>query len=307
MTLTESVTKKIITRLIKSQDYRVEVVTLLNATFLQYAIDFFKKVVDAKLRNQNITIDWYKTEFLNDRLPSDEIAINSGLNKKTISNMYNSATKEIIIEASNNHYDELYKVISDLADSESEIDITLTIKFGKVGVELNITESLIVINTLAVKRAQLRGGLWSSAGKRVEKPLMLTLCNLFNVDEKYYKVVSANRGNNEKTSFDREIDFYLFSPLDSKDHKCEAKLMGKENPESADAVIARSSDVFIADKLSDLNKRQLDSLGVQWVELRSQEGYKRFALILSKLGIPYDDNIDDIDIKLEAIFKDIFA
>lgn len=306
MTLTESVTKKIITRLIKSQDYRIEIVTLLNATFLQYAIDFFKKIVDAKLKNKDITIDWYKMEFLSDKLRSDEIAINSGLNKKTISNMYNSATKEIVIEAANNHYDELYKAINDLADSEDEMNIILTLKFGKVSVDLNITESLIVINTLAVKRAQLRGGLWSSAGKRVEKPLMLTLCGLFNVDEKYYKIEASNSRVNGDIGFEREIDFYLYSPIDGKYHKCEVKLMGKGNPESADAVIARSSDIFIADKLSDLNKRQLDSLDVQWVELRSKEGYKRFSLILSKLGIPYDEVIGDIDFKLEAIFKNIF-
>jgi len=156
MTLTETVTKKIITRLIKSQDYRIEIVTLLNATFLQYAIDFFKKIVDAKLKNKDITIDWYKMEFLNDKLRSDEIAINSGLNKKTISNMYNSATKEIVIEAANNHYDELYKAINDLADSEDEMNIILTLKFGRVSIDLNITESLIVINTLTVKRTTER-------------------------------------------------------------------------------------------------------------------------------------------------------
>lgn len=38
--------------------------------------------------------------------------------------------------------------------------------------------------------------------------------------------------------------------------------MGKGNPESADAVIARDSKVFVADKLSDLNKKQLDTLKV---------------------------------------------
>ena len=33
--------------------------------------------------------------------------------------------------------------------------------------------------------------------------------------------------------------------------------MRRGNPESADAVIARDSRVFIADKLSDMNKKQL--------------------------------------------------
>jgi hypothetical protein len=83
--------------------------------------------------------------------------------------------------------------------------------------------------------------------------------------------------------------------------------MGKGNPESADAVIARDSDVFIADKLSDLNKKQLTSLKVQWVELRGVNGLKRFAVVLKNLGIPYEDISGDINSKLEKIFKEIFA
>ncbi len=51
--------------------------------------------------------------------------------------------------------------------------------------------------------------------------------------------------------------------------------MGRGNPESADAVIARDSKVFVADKLSDTNKRQIDSLGVEWVELRINGGFSK--------------------------------
>jgi hypothetical protein len=41
----------------------------------------------------------------------------------------------------------LYNSISELIETQSEIDLTLTIKFRGVSVELNINESLIVINT----------------------------------------------------------------------------------------------------------------------------------------------------------------
>ena len=58
MTLTDQVVKNIIKRLIKGQDYRIEVVALINAEFLQFAIDFFKKVIDAKFENKDVTIDW---------------------------------------------------------------------------------------------------------------------------------------------------------------------------------------------------------------------------------------------------------
>jgi hypothetical protein len=279
MTLTEQVTKNIISRLIKGQDYRIEVVALINAQFLQFAMEFFEKIVQAKLRNKDV-VDWYKKEFLNPKLSSDEIAINSGLNKKTITNMFNSATKEIVIDASNEHYEILYNSISQLIENQSEIDLNLTIKFRGVSVELNINESLIVINTLAVKRAALRGGLWSTAGKKVEKPLMQTLCMLFDVPKENYAIhlKGAKAKQEDELDFEREIDFYLISK--GQNHKCEVKLMGKGNPESADAVIARDSKVFIADKLSDLNKTQLDSRKVNWVGLRNENGYQRFEKAL---------------------------
>ncbi len=304
MTLTEAVAKNIIIKLINGDDYRIEIVTLINATFLQYVIDFFKKIVDAKLKSQKIDTDWYKKEFLNPKLLSSEIAIYSGLNKKTITNMYNTAKREVIIDAANEHYDNLYETIKNLVKTEHEIDITLTIKFKGVSVDLNVSESLIVINTLAVKRAELRGGLWSTAGKRVEKPLMITLCKIFGLSNDYYKIKASGGKKIVDTDFEREIDFYLCSPKLKKEYKCEVKLMGRGNPESADAVIARDSKVFVADKLSDLNKKQLNSLGVEWVELH--DGYKRFDKVLSNLKIPHSKFSGNINSKLEEVLKEVF-
>ena len=65
MTLTEQITKNIVRKLINGTDYRIEIVTLINAEFLQFVIDFFKQVATAKLNNQKINIDWYKKEMLN--------------------------------------------------------------------------------------------------------------------------------------------------------------------------------------------------------------------------------------------------
>ncbi len=299
MTLTDKVVKNIICKLIKGQDYRIEIQTLINAEFLQYAIDFFKKVVEAKLKNQQVSVDWYKKELLNPELSKEDIAINSGLNMKTISNMYNSATKEIVIDASLEHYEMLYQAINSLVESDDDINITLTIKFRGVSVDLNVSESLIVINTLAVKRAALRGGLWSTAGKRVEKYLMRTLCMLFNVSGEYFDQSRLPESL-------REVDFYLLDTKSQERFRCEVKLMGKGNPESADAVIARNSKVFIADKLSDLNKQQLTSLGIEWVELRSKNGYKRFLTVLRNLGIPCEDFNGNIDRRLQEILLEIF-
>ncbi|MFH1460036.1 MAG: CfrBI family restriction endonuclease [Candidatus Omnitrophota bacterium] len=303
MTITEQVAKNIIKKLLKGEDYRIEVVTLINAEFLQFAIDFFKKIVDAKFKNKNITVDWYKKEFLNPNLSARDIAINSGLNEKTIHNMFNSSTKEIVIDASNEHYDALYEAIKNLVDTEHDLDLTLTIKFKGVSVDLNVSESLIAINTLAVKRAALRGGLWSTAGKRVEKPLMQTLCELYGVPNKSFALKIKGEVIKEG-DFEREIDFYLIEGKNQ--YKCEVKLMGRGNPESADAVIARDSKVFIADKLSDTNKKQLSSLKIEWVELRSDGGFKRFETVLNNLKIPHEKLLENIDKKLDSVFKEIF-
>ena len=302
MTLTDQIVKNIITRVIKSQDYRIEIVNLINAEFLQFAVDFFKKIAFAKLDAEEITIDWYKKAFMDETLPSDVIAINSGLNKKTISNMYGSATKTIVIEAANEHFGSLYNSIQTLVEMENEIDLTLTIKMKGVSVDLNVSESLIVINTLAVKRAALRGGLWSTAGKSVEKYLMLTLCKLYQVPENNYDASHFVKDKGKKV--DREIDFYLLNK--GKEYLCEVKLMGRGNPESADAIIARDTNVFVADTLSQQNKNQCDQLGINWVALRDKDGYKRFGLRLKRLKIPHTDYKGDLDVDLQKILDELF-
>ncbi|MBU2471245.1 MAG: CfrBI family restriction endonuclease [Bacteroidetes bacterium] len=193
----------------------------------------------------------------------------------------------------------MYESINNLIENDGDINITLTIKLRSVSVELNMNESLIVINTFAVKRAALRGGLWSTAGKQVEKPLMMTLCKLFNVPAKHHDQSRLPESM-------REVDFYLLGNTDKDLYRCEVKLMGKGNPESADAVIARGSKVFVADKLSDLNKQQLTQLGIEWVELRISDGFKRFTVVLRNLGIPYKDFSGNIDERLTRIFKEVF-
>ena len=60
MTITGVVVKNIIRKLILGQDYRSEVVALIDAKFLQYVVDFFKRIALAKLDNQDVTVDWYK-------------------------------------------------------------------------------------------------------------------------------------------------------------------------------------------------------------------------------------------------------
>ncbi|HIP35401.1 MAG TPA: CfrBI family restriction endonuclease, partial [Crocinitomix sp.] len=104
--------------------------------------------------------------------------------------------------------------------------------------------------------------------------------------------------------FEREIDFFLIK--NKNIFKCEVKLMGKGNPESADAFIARESNIFVADKLSETNKAQFDSLGAYWVELRSDKGFLRFEEALKGFDINYTiPNVENIDEQVDAILDDI--
>ena len=290
MTVNGIIIKRIIRKLLAAEDFSIEVNELITDELLKYVVEFFKRIASAKLDNNEVTIDWYEKELLSSSLSKGEIAIHAGLNEKTITNAYNSTKKVYVVEASIEHYYWLKETISSLLE-QNDVDVTLTIKFRDVSVDLNINESLIVINTLAVKRSAIRGGIWSSIGKQVEKPLMMTLCALFQVPIKYYDQKNS-------PDFVRETDFFLRD--DSKNsYRCEVKLSGKGNPESSDSAFRRYNHVLIGNKISDKMKKQMDEAKIFWVELRSENGYKKFEKLLNELSVPckpYHRNLqEDLD------------
>ena len=133
---------------------------------------------------------------------------------------------------------------------------------------------------------------------------MLTLCHLYKIPKQYYNATTFVKNKGKKV--DREIDFYLIDQS-GKQYLCEVKLMGKGNPESADAIIARNTDIFIADTLSKQNKNQCDELNVKWVALREQNGFAKFEEILQQLQIPhktYQDNLKNLDSVLDIVFSE---
>ncbi len=282
------VIKQTVDKLISGKDYREEVINAINVEFLDFALEFFKKILQAKMNDTNINLDWYKKNFINNNeIKPDEAAIFAGMNKKTVSNIYGSATKEIMINVANSNIDYLETILKSPGDSSEHIGISIKISYKNISVELNLSESLLVINALATKKIALRGGAWSSIGKRVEKPLMLELCRLSGVPKEYINADIFKKDG--ELDFDREVDFKLLSKDKSKIYRVEVKLMGKGNPESADAVIARDTNIFIADTLSLQNKNQLKSLNIEFLELKNnQNSIADFKKILQKLEIPYN-------------------
>ncbi|MGX3097635.1 CfrBI family restriction endonuclease [Helicobacter sp. 23-1046] len=281
------VIKQTIDKLISGKDYREEVINAINVEFLDFTLEFFKKILNAKMNDTNINLDWYKKNFINnDEIKPDDAAIFAGMNKKTISNIYGSATKEIMINVANSNIDYLESILDSLGNETQNIGISIKISYKNISVELNLNESLLVINALATKKIALRGGAWSSIGKRVEKPLMLELCALCGVPKDFINADIFKK--NGELDFDREVDFKLFNIDKSKIYRVEVKLMGKGNPESADVAIARDTNIFIADTLSTQNKNQLKSLNIEFLELKNNKNsLADFKKILERLEIPH--------------------
>ena len=281
MSLLNKNIRKIVYNLLSNINYRKEVIPIIDEVFLKFAIDFFKKILSAKLNNMKINLDWYKKEFLNSELSKDAIAINSGLNLKTITNEHGTTRKEIVINAAEKHYDYLKNLIQNIVEHESSFSLILTIKLNRVSVDLTIEESLIVINALAVQRAKIRGGIWSSVGKRVEKPLMLTLCAIYEIPKENYFLKDTSILDIST----RESDFFFKN--NNRKYRCEIKLMGRGNPESGDAAFARDCDVLIADTMSIKLKNQLEKSNIEWIELKSLDKFKKIEEILQKFFIPH--------------------
>ena len=286
MRFNEIVIKQTVDKLISGKDYREEVINAINVKFLDFSLEFFKKILNAKMNDTNINLDWYKKNFINnEKIKPDDAAIFAGMNKKTVSNIYGSATKEIMINVANSNIDYLESILQSLGNETENIGISIKISYKNISVELNLSESLLVINALATKKIALRGGAWSSIGKRVEKPLMLELCRLCGVPKEFINADIFKKDG--ELDFDREVDFKLFNKDKSKIYRVEVKLMGKGNPESEDAVIARDTNIFIADTLSLQNKNQLKSLNIEFLELKNNKNsLSDFKKILNKLEIP---------------------
>lgn len=288
VTFEKQVIDNTVDKLIKGEDYREEVVNSINASFFDFAITFFKKIVEAKLESKEISLEWYKQNFINNRnLDPSESAVYAGMNKKTITNIYGSATRDIVLDVANSNFEYLSHLIDELKqDSSDEIGISIKLTHQDVYVELNLVESLLVINALATKKAAIRGGAWSSIGKKVEKPLVTKLCQMCGVPKEYMDDSIFKK--NGELDYDREVDYKLYD--DNHNHiRVEVKLMGRGNPESADVIYARDTKFFIADTLSEQNKRQFESNNIPYIEMKGNNRVVEcFEKTLTELNIPHN-------------------
>ena len=143
----------------------------------------------------------------------------------------------------------------------------------------------MILNFLAIRKMQIRGGVQSSFGKIIENKLMDELCDRAGVP-------ATNRNSkftrDKSKDVDREVDYYLINN-EGHEKRCEVKMMGSGNPESADAIIARETDIFVADTLSEQNISQMEDNDVKYLECKdNQNVLEDFKQILDELDIPYE-------------------
>lgn len=299
MPLTDSALQNVLRMILKGEHYRKAVLSEISDDFFRFTVRFFKDVATAKIDGMEITEDWYKRYFLEGRFPPKETLIYTGLNDKSVVNIYGSASRRVILQVVPEYYTELMQRVDDLISNDfPNIRLSMAIKYNDCSVDLSFRETLIVVNTLAAKHAEIRGGAWSGLGKRLELPLMLTLAKLYQVPPSHY----AGKG---LTGESREVDFHFLSNSGDQ-FFCEVKLMGKGNPESADSTIARRSNIFIAQTLSDKNKSQLTNRGHHWVELSAPDGYKRMFTVFTYLDVPCVEFAGDLDAALDEIIPQVF-
>lgn len=290
-TIAQNIICNIIRRLLNGENYRPEITSLIDATFMDQTNEFLQQIALAK-SSQPDNPDWYKDVMMNENLKKSDIALNAGINMKTISNTFGTATKERVVEASNNHYD---RITDSIDNAENFIEMSFSILLPENRVNFTSAETLKIFNSLSVRRAAIRGGLWSTAGKKVEKPLLTTLCRLLRVPRENFNQLSELIPPTQ-----REVDYYIIHNQNAL--RCEVKLMGRGNPEGADVIHARDTNIFIGDRLSDTNKTQLDDARIPWVAMADGDTLGQFSTLLTNLGIentPFEGNLDE---RLDEIF-----
>lgn len=55
--------QSVVAKLLQGDDYREEVINAINLEFLDFALDFFKAILEAKMQDCALNLEWYKNAF----------------------------------------------------------------------------------------------------------------------------------------------------------------------------------------------------------------------------------------------------
>ena len=267
----------------------------LNRQFLAYALEFFQQIAAAKPAADGG--DWYRDIFIQHGIDKEELSARGAVPLKTVGNIRQSQRYDLVLEEARRNVEYLQKTMAALLDGDAAVGHSLAIDLGDQLVQLTLEETLLVAAALAVKYGQLRGGMWSSLGKRAEVPLMETLCEMFGVADRYRRAPGVGEGHHQ-------TDYTLIK--DAALYRCEVKLTGKGNPEGLPLAPARGARLLVADQMSDQTKETCRKLNVEWVELAAPKGWTGFGTALGKFKIPHVEReslrSDELDEILDRVF-----
>ena len=108
-------------------------------------------MLQQKLNNQSIDLSWYKDYFLDGRFSTDESAPLGSIGKKTITNIYGGANKQLVLSVAKERIDFLSELIEQVEDDITD-KIRIVVESEGNSVQLNYKESQIIINVLATKK-----------------------------------------------------------------------------------------------------------------------------------------------------------
>ncbi len=262
-------------------NHRREIVRDINRQFVRYAVQFIDRAAEAKRSGEELRLeDWYRDQMLMLAANVDDAAVLGGVPRKTVFNIYGKASRQVVLDAA---VENIQHFLDTLEELRAALAPQFQVELSNHGVTFTTDESMLLINSLAVKRQQINGGMWSAVGKSVEHPLMHTLCELFGLGEQHYRLGLEQDGK-------YQVDFILMRS--GVEYRCEVKLNGRGNPESVTGAIARDARVVIADYISEQNRKKLDSSKIAWVDLSERDGYLQFGDALIAFSIPHTPPAD---------------
>ena len=279
-------------------NHREYVFQEINREFLRFAIEFLDRAGAAKLRWEDRVADqsgsghWYLNEFTLTARTKSELGVIGGVPDKTVTNIYGSGTRETVAEAAAtnlSHLLEEIETIGALRPHDAAVSLVLP-----NGLTFDTEESLLLVNSLAVKRDQIRAGYWASVGNGAEEPLMRTLSTLYGLQDEQFRSGLKKDGR-------YQVDFLI--QHSGVECPCEVKLNGRGNPESVTAAIARNPRILLADHISSQNREKLDSMSIAWVDFSEDGGFRGFGRALRKFGFTFVEPQDLSD--LDRIFDRI--
>lgn len=295
---------KIIISVLKGKDYRPYVLATINKRFVDNVYSLLKKIIEA--REKNKSPEWWINELVdNSSISKKELLWFVGLNNKTVTNMANTAKREVCIDLGKENIESIKMLSNEIEKAHDGLPyLEIKLKHNKKELILTEQESLLLLNTISAMKLTIQGGAWSDVGKKVEKKLLFSIFELLGIPSKNYVLVSDEM---KRRGFvgNREIDGIIVSDDGKKIIQIEFKLLGIGNPEIGDEALAREVCLFLVDRMTTMMIEEGKKKGVNVIELRDPKALEKIHEYLKKEGFKanHPPKIKELDKLIPQITK----